>query len=70
MLNLQLATSEFSVVFAMCLCQITYVANWTRKQFVVSLSDMMIGERGWKFCDPTTGRCYTSRNVVFDEMSS
>ncbi|KAH7847882.1 hypothetical protein Vadar_031260 [Vaccinium darrowii] len=29
------------------------------------------GERkGWKGCDPTTGRCYTSRNVVFDEASS
>ncbi|KAH7838815.1 hypothetical protein Vadar_031486 [Vaccinium darrowii] len=29
------------------------------------------GERkGWKCCDPTTGRCYTSRNVVFDEASS
>ena len=26
--------------------------------------------KGWKCCDPTTGRCYTSRNVVFDEMSS
>ncbi|KAH7841772.1 hypothetical protein Vadar_034192 [Vaccinium darrowii] len=29
------------------------------------------GERKWwKCCDPTTGRCYTSRNVVFDEASS
>ncbi|KAH7857486.1 hypothetical protein Vadar_013288 [Vaccinium darrowii] len=29
------------------------------------------GERkGWKCCNPTTGRCYTSRNVVFDEASS
>ena len=26
--------------------------------------------KGWKCCDPTTGRCYTSRNVVFDEASS
>ena len=45
MLNLQLVTSEFSVVFAMCLFQITYVANLTRKQFVVFLSDTMISER-------------------------
>lgn len=26
--------------------------------------------KGWKSCDPTTGRCYISRNVVFDEASS
>ena len=24
----------------------------------------------WRCCDPTTGRCYTSRNVIFDEASS
>ncbi|KAA8547802.1 hypothetical protein F0562_004231 [Nyssa sinensis] len=24
----------------------------------------------WRCCDPTTGKCYTSRNVVFDESSS
>lgn len=26
--------------------------------------------KGWRCCDPTTGRCYISRNVVFDEASS
>jgi hypothetical protein len=26
--------------------------------------------KGWRCCDPTTGRCYTSRNVIFDEASS
>jgi hypothetical protein len=26
--------------------------------------------KGWKCCDPLTGKCYTSRNVVFDEASS
>ncbi|KAF7815252.1 Retrovirus-related Pol polyprotein from transposon TNT 1-94 [Senna tora] len=26
--------------------------------------------KGWRCCDPTTGRCYVSRNVVFDEASS
>ncbi|KAG6471607.1 hypothetical protein ZIOFF_069051 [Zingiber officinale] len=26
--------------------------------------------KGWKCCDPTSGRRYTSRNVVFDEASS
>ncbi|RVW35720.1 Retrovirus-related Pol polyprotein from transposon RE1 [Vitis vinifera] len=24
----------------------------------------------WRWCNPTTGKCYTSRNVVFDESSS
>ena len=26
--------------------------------------------KGWRCCDPSTGRCYTSRNIVFDEASS
>lgn len=26
--------------------------------------------KGWRCCDPTTGRCHVSRNVVFDEASS
>nr|GMD46973.1 Retrovirus-related Pol polyprotein from transposon RE1 [Ipomoea batatas] len=26
--------------------------------------------KGWRCCDPTTGKCYTSRNVVFDEAYS
>ncbi|KAE8671632.1 hypothetical protein F3Y22_tig00111941pilonHSYRG00018 [Hibiscus syriacus] len=26
--------------------------------------------KGWKYCDPISGRCCTSRNVVFDEASS
>ncbi|KAE8708634.1 hypothetical protein F3Y22_tig00110336pilonHSYRG00004 [Hibiscus syriacus] len=26
--------------------------------------------KGWKCCDPMSGRCYTSQNVVFDETSS
>nr|CAD1838168.1 unnamed protein product [Ananas comosus var. bracteatus] len=26
--------------------------------------------KGWRCCDPTTSRCYTSRNVVFNEASS
>ncbi|KAH6831338.1 hypothetical protein C2S53_010991 [Perilla frutescens var. hirtella] len=25
---------------------------------------------GWRCCDPTTNKCYTSRHVVFDEASS
>lgn len=26
--------------------------------------------KGWKCCDPTTGQCHVSRNVVCDEASS
>ena len=26
--------------------------------------------KGWRCCDPTTGKCYISKNVVFDETSS
>ncbi|KAL4384135.1 hypothetical protein GQ457_15G011530 [Hibiscus cannabinus] len=26
--------------------------------------------KGWKCCDPTAGKCYVSRNVVFDKASS
>ena len=26
--------------------------------------------KGWICCDPNTSRCYTSRDVVFDEASS
>ncbi|KAE8704478.1 hypothetical protein F3Y22_tig00110450pilonHSYRG00264 [Hibiscus syriacus] len=26
--------------------------------------------KGWKCCDPISGRCYTLRNMVFDEASS
>ncbi|PKI63870.1 hypothetical protein CRG98_015753, partial [Punica granatum] len=26
--------------------------------------------KGWRCCNPTTGKCYTSRNMVFDEASS
>ena len=26
--------------------------------------------KGWKCCDPTTGKCHTSRNMIFDEASS
>jgi len=26
--------------------------------------------KGWKCCDPLTGKCYTSRNMVFDEAFS
>lgn len=26
--------------------------------------------KGWRCCDPNSGRCYVSRNIVFDETSS
>ena len=27
-------------------------------------------QKGWQCSEPTTGKCYTSRNVIFDEASS
>ena len=26
--------------------------------------------KDWRCCDPTTGKCHTSRNMVFDEVSA
>ncbi|KAH7850454.1 hypothetical protein Vadar_033225 [Vaccinium darrowii] len=50
--------------------RITCVASLIRRQFVASSWATTVRGKGWKCCDPTTGRCYTSRNVVFDEASS
>nr|CAD1844159.1 unnamed protein product [Ananas comosus var. bracteatus] len=37
---------------------------------VTFIDDYSSERKGWRCCNPTTGRCYTSRNVVFDEASS
>lgn len=26
--------------------------------------------KGWRYCDPNTGKCYIIKNVMFDEASS
>ncbi|KAE8669328.1 tir-nbs resistance protein [Hibiscus syriacus] len=38
--------------------------------FVINRLPQPSQRKGWKCCDPISGRCYTSRNVVFDEASS
>ncbi|XP_042467645.1 uncharacterized protein LOC122050838 [Zingiber officinale] len=38
--------------------------------FVINKLPQPSQRKGWKCCNPTSGRCYTSRNVVFDEASS
>ncbi|KAG6528974.1 hypothetical protein ZIOFF_011166 [Zingiber officinale] len=40
------------------------------RYMVTFIDDFSSQRKGWKCCDPTSGRCYTSRNVVFDEASS
>ncbi|KAM2885890.1 hypothetical protein COP2_013014 [Malus domestica] len=38
--------------------------------FVINKLPQPSQRKGWKCCDPTSGRCYTSRDVVVDEASS
>ena len=57
-----------------CVCYV-FVPDHLRSKFdKKAVRCIFVGyddqRKGWKCCDPTTGRCYTSRNVVFDEMSS
>jgi len=51
----------------MCLCQITCVASLIRRRFVASSWATAVRGNGGNVA---TLRCYTSRNVVFDEASS
>ncbi|KAH7854836.1 hypothetical protein Vadar_018221 [Vaccinium darrowii] len=57
-----------------CVCYV-FVPDHLRSKFdKKAIRCIFVGysseRKGWKCCDPTTGRCYTSRNVVFDEASS
>nr|CAD1829770.1 unnamed protein product [Ananas comosus var. bracteatus] len=40
------------------------------RYMVTFIDDFSSERKRWRCCDPTTGLCYTSRNVVFDEASS
>ncbi|KAL4272543.1 hypothetical protein GQ457_13G024990 [Hibiscus cannabinus] len=57
-----------------CVCYV-FVPDHLRSKFdKKAIRCIFVGyddaRKGWKCCDPTTGKCYTSRNVVFDEASS
>ncbi|KAJ4718987.1 Retrovirus-related Pol polyprotein from transposon TNT 1-94 [Melia azedarach] len=57
-----------------CICYV-FVPDHLRSKFdKKAIRCIFVGydsqRKGWRCCDPTTGRCYTSRNVVFDEASS
>uniref|UniRef100_A0A2N9HY47 Integrase catalytic domain-containing protein n=1 Tax=Fagus sylvatica TaxID=28930 RepID=A0A2N9HY47_FAGSY len=57
-----------------CVCYV-FVPNHLRSKFdKKAVRCIFVGydsqRKGWKCCDPTSGRCYTSRDVVFDEASS
>ena len=57
-----------------CVCYV-FVPNHLRSKFdKKAVRCIFVGydsqRKGWKCCDPTSGRCYTSRDMVFDEASS
>ncbi|KAJ4715914.1 Retrovirus-related Pol polyprotein from transposon TNT 1-94 [Melia azedarach] len=57
-----------------CICYV-FVPDHLRSKFdKKAIRCIFVGydsqRKGWRCCDPTIGRCYTSRNVVFDEASS
>ncbi|WVZ98659.1 LOW QUALITY PROTEIN: hypothetical protein U9M48_044067 [Paspalum notatum var. saurae] len=57
-----------------CICYV-FVPDHLRSKFEEkAIRCIFVGyddaRKGWRCCDPTTGKCHTSRNVVFDEASS
>lgn len=70
--NVKPTVSHFKVFG--CVCYV-FVPDHLRSKFdKKAVRCIFVGydneRKGWKCCDPTSGRCYTSRNVVFDEASS
>ncbi|GAB2303795.1 hypothetical protein Dimus_038963 [Dionaea muscipula] len=70
--NLKPAVSHFRVFG--CVCYV-FVPDHLRSKFdKKAIRCIFVGydnqRKGWVCCDPNTGRCYKSRNVVFDEASS
>ena len=57
-----------------CVCYVFVLGHLRSKMDKKALRCIFIGydsqRKGWRCCDPTTGKCYTSRNLVFDEASS
>ncbi|KAD5961360.1 hypothetical protein E3N88_12833 [Mikania micrantha] len=57
-----------------CVCYVFVPNNLRHKLEKKAIRCIFVGydnqRKGWKCCDPNTGKCYVSRNVVFDETSS
>jgi hypothetical protein len=57
-----------------CVCYV-FVPDHLRSKFEKkAIRCIFVGyddaRKGWRCCDPTTGKCHFSRNVVFDEASA
>ncbi|CAN1187372.1 Retrovirus-related Pol polyprotein from transposon TNT 1-94 [Linum perenne] len=57
-----------------CVCYV-FVPDQLRSKFdKKAIRCIFVGydeqRKGWRCCDPETGKCHVSRNVVFDEMTS
>lgn len=57
-----------------CICYV-FVPDHLRSKFgKKAIRCIFVGyddaRKGWRCCDPTTEKCHTSRNVVFDEASA
>jgi hypothetical protein len=57
-----------------CVCYVFVLDHLRTKFDKKAVRCIFIGyddeRKGWRCCDPTTGRIHTSRNVVFDEAST
>lgn len=67
------ATVSYFRVFG-CVCYVFVPDHLRSKMDKKAVKCIFVGydnqRKGWRCCDPTVGKCYTSRNVVFDEASS
>ena len=70
--NIKPTVSHFRVFG--CVCYVFVPDHLQSKFDKNAIRCMFVGyddqRKGWKCCDPTTGKCHTSRNVIFDEASS
>lgn len=57
-----------------CVCYVFVTSHLRHKLEKKVVRCIFVGydqqRKGWRCCDPTNGKCYVSRNVVFDETSS
>ena len=57
-----------------CVCYVFVLDHLCSKFDKKTVKCIFVGydnqRKGWKCCDPTSGKYYTSRDVVFDETSS